>query len=252
MAADLNRSAIDRVHTHWAHFLGVPPEALVTPGTVVVPHAGLAGYRGVWFFVRGSSAVVSTPPDRVDHIARRVGDMGAEDLLSEDAVERIVGRHVGKVVGPSFHGWLAPEHVSPVRAGPTVHHVGAADRPEVDAFRSGCPPADWDHSGIRLKGGALWAAYEGARIVALGQLRSRAPGVVDPCFVTHPEHRGEGHALRVAAALVATGLAQDDLVLYQTLAANVPALAIAKRLGFGEYARLLAVRLTEPNAATPV
>jgi predicted GNAT family acetyltransferase len=65
--------------------------------------------------------------------------------------------------------------------------------------------------------------------------------------ITDPEARGRGHATRVVCALVERALAADRLVLYQTLLANAPAVAVARRLGFEAYATLLAVRL-DPDA----
>lgn len=82
---------------------------------------------------------------------------------------------------------------------------------------------------------------EGA-LAALGDWRVRAPGVGDPCLLTHPAHRGRGLAAIVLGGLCERALARDDLVLYQTLASNTPAVRAALRTGFHPEATHLSLR----------
>jgi hypothetical protein len=51
------------------------------------------------------------------------------------------------------------------------------------------------------------------------------------------------------SAATARGLAAGFLVLYQTLLANIPSVALATGLGYQLYATHLAVRLTPEGAA---
>ena len=44
----------ERHDLFWAEFFGIAAADLRTPGLSVVSHVGLAGFRGVWFFLRGS------------------------------------------------------------------------------------------------------------------------------------------------------------------------------------------------------
>jgi len=59
----------------------------------------------------------------------------------------------------------------------------------------------------------------------------------------HPAHRGRGYGRAVVSASMQHALDRGDLVVYQTLVANLPAVAIARALGCHDYARHLAVRL---------
>jgi predicted GNAT family acetyltransferase len=86
-------------------------------------------------------------------------------------------------------------------------------------------------------------------VVALAQLRAHPDGAVDPCVITHREHRGRGHALRLVSALAREALSAERLVLYQTLVSNAPAMSLAHRLGFDRYATLIAVRLASSRDA---
>jgi predicted GNAT family acetyltransferase len=69
--------------------------------------------------------------------------------------------------------------------------------------------------------------------------------VLNVGIVTHPAQRGRGYARAVVSAMTAFGLARGAVLRYQTLQANAPAVAIARALGYQEYARTLAVRLAQ-------
>ncbi len=234
--------ATERVDVHWSGFLGIPVSALQNPGVVITPHAALRGYRGVWFFVRGRSAVVSAPAEWVVPLQQKLGSAVAQDLLSLDSVVRVIGRAAGEVVGPSYQGWLSADRFRPV-ASDGVRRLPESDAEPVRVFQSSCPHEDWDHSGIDPAAARVWASFQESKIVALGQLRPLSDGVVDPCVITHPDHRRHGHGLRLMSAMAQAALSEGRLVLYQTLLANTPALSLAHQLGFSRYATLVAVRL---------
>ncbi len=238
-------SAAERIEAHWSEFLGVPASVLQHPGIVVTAHRQLSGYRGVWFFVRGHSAVVSAPPDWVARLEQSCGATVVEELLSPATATRLLGHATGEIVGPSFQGWLPPGRF---RAVPSDGVQRIADKEAVlPPFQSACPLKEWEHSGIDAQAAEVWASFQGEEAAALGQLRLRPGGVVDPCVITHPAHRGHGHALRLVSAMAQEALAERQLLLYQTLLSNRPAVSLALRLGFEQYATLLAVRLV-PDA----
>jgi predicted GNAT family acetyltransferase len=61
--------------------------------------------------------------------------------------------------------------------------------------------------------------------------------------VTLPAWRGRGAGLAVVSALTAHCLAHGAVLHYQTLRANLPSIAIARRLGYEDVATALAIRL---------
>lgn len=186
--------------------------------------------------------MVSAPPELVVQLERNLGNAVAQELLSPDLAVRVVGHAAGEVVGPSFQGWLPADRFRPVTAD-GVRRLPQSEAESVRLFQSSCPPEDWDHGGIDPTAADVWASFEENKIVALGQLRPHSDGAVDPCVITHPDHRGQGHALRLVSAMAQAALSQERLVLYQTLVSNIAALSIARRLGFAQYATLVAVRL---------
>jgi GNAT superfamily N-acetyltransferase len=240
------RAVSERVDAYWARFLGVAPDDLTRPGIVVTQHAALGIWQGVWCFTRGESCVISAPPAWV----ARLRD-GVETIDARDAARRAeiaLGAAAELRVGPSYQGWLPPENFTPLLSH-DVRRLALADDGALEGMREAATPVDWEHSGIASDRAPTWAALHGDAVVALGQLRSRGDGAVDPCVIAHPRSRGSGCGTRVVSAMVEHALSQGALVLYQTSFANVPALAIARRLGFEPYATLVAIRLR--SAASP-
>ena len=100
------------VDRHWSQFLGVSPKLLHEPGVTVVPHHGLAGWRGVWFFFRGASCIVSAPEDWTERLSS-LRTVTSQRSLTDDVLMSIFGEHLGKVVGPAYHGHVNPERFRP-------------------------------------------------------------------------------------------------------------------------------------------
>jgi RimJ/RimL family protein N-acetyltransferase len=61
--------------------------------------------------------------------------------------------------------------------------------------------------------------------------------------VTHPVRRGQGYGRAVVSFMTAYALDGGGIGHYQTLLANAPSVAIARSLGYQQYATALAVRL---------
>jgi predicted GNAT family acetyltransferase len=72
-----------------------------------------------------------------------------------------------------------------------------------------------------------------------------------PCILTHRAHRGRGWATATTSAVVGRALQEGKLLLYQTLETNMASISIARRLGFEQYARHVAVRLRAETPSNP-
>jgi len=234
-------SATDLPDAHWSRFLGVPQAALQEAGVLITAHAKLGSNRGVGFFVRENSAVVSAPSEWVGPLEHALALVAAHQLLSPEFVGRLLGGAAPRVIGPSYQGWLPPDRF--VRTpSDGVRRLDDTQLGLAEGVRASCSTEE-EHGGIELAGREVWAAFHGSRIVAPGQLRAQAIGAADPCVVTHTAYRANGYARRVMSTIVETALSAGPLVLYQTPLSNGPAVSLAHRLGFEQYATLLAVRL---------
>lgn len=230
-----------RATSWWAGFFGVSPEVFLGDETHFVPHAALGGWDGVWVFRRGEATVVSTPPACLARVTELLGDVPDERILDRALLGERLARPDPAVIGPAWWGRLDADGYRPVRDG-RVRVLGDADAAAIARFRDACG-AEWDTSSIDPAGMRLYGAFEGDEISAIAGWRARDRDAGDPCLLTTPARRGAGLGAAVASAACGEALAREELVLYQTLASNTRALALARRLGFVQDAAHVAVRM---------
>lgn len=241
---DAHTSAKPRVAAYWASFLGCAPEQLETPGTWVGPHvgAGLADYRGVYLLRRGESCVVSVPAPLLAMVTARLASLPAASSFDSSRLEHILGDAIERIVGPAWQGYLRADDFKPAEQ-PNVRQLTAADDPALRRLEAACGEQEWADSGIGGAEQVVIGVYSGDILVAAGMGESRAASLLHIGIITHPDYRGQGHGRAVVSAISAYGLAVGLVPRYQTLAANIPSVAIARALGFTHYATTLAVRL---------
>ena len=83
--------------------------------------------------------------------------------------------------------------------------------------------------------------------MAAGSWRRGESGFLSVGIITHPAHRGKGHAKKVVNALTQRGLTNGATMHYQTLEFNTPSVAIAQSLGYKRLGRTIAIRLSIEN-----
>jgi GNAT superfamily N-acetyltransferase len=234
----------ERHDRFWGEFFGINAADLRTPGMSIVHHAGLAGYRGVWFFLRGSRLIVSAPDAWLDRLRSGLaGEPAPPRLPSHTALVELFGTSLGRCIGPAFQGALDAGRLRVITSA-CVRALTSADFDVVREFRNACRADDWDDSALE-NAPAFRAGYlNDGHIVCMAGFRPRSATAGDPCVATLPDHRGRGYAKATVSHVLAAALADNHVVLYQTLEANAAAVGVALSLGYVRYANHIAVRLT--------
>jgi ribosomal protein S18 acetylase RimI-like enzyme len=231
-----------RIYGHWAGFFGLRPDAFLQPGVRVVPHAGLAGYQGAWIFWRGETTVISVPEACVAEVAARATSLIPGEPATADTAAFLFGSRAGRLVGPAYHGYAERADFRPDPS-PHVRSLTPADREPLLGLAAACDPIEWEHSTLGSDVENTFGYFAGRELLAACKTVMRGPRAADHGVITHPAHRGRGYGRAVVSASMQHALDRGDLVVYQTLVANLPAVAIARALGCHDYARHLAVRL---------
>jgi GNAT superfamily N-acetyltransferase len=240
----------ERDDRFWAEYLGITPSDWHQPGVSIRAHEGLKGYRGVWCFSRHGRTVVSAPAGWVPYLEVQLRDVPQERLMEESFLRGLFADDLDCILGPAFQGCLSPERFRPVHS-PDVRFLAAEESATIEVFRGECGQEAWDDSGLDEGKHDLAARLEGDRIVAMAGYRAWTEDAGDPCILTHPAYRGRGWGTAATSAVVERALQGGKLLLYQTLEANVAAVRIARRLGYDQYARYMAVRLKVPTPSNP-
>jgi GNAT superfamily N-acetyltransferase len=225
----------------WATFLGVEPSDWGLPGVSIRAHVGLIGYRGLWCFRRREQVVVSAPEGWVPHLRARLSDGEADRLFDESYLANLLDDDFQCLIGPAFQGCLEPAAFRHVSAR-EVRALGREDGAAYEQLRAECGPEAVDDSGL-LKSTEHVGYFHGSTLLAVAGYRPWTDVAGDPCILTHTDFHGHGYGTAVASAVVQGALNAGKLLLYQTLEANVGAVHIARKLGYEQYARHVAVRL---------
>jgi predicted GNAT family acetyltransferase len=170
--------------------------------------------------------------------------------IEESFTRAIFGHAFDRHIGPAFQGCLDPDEFRLVESF-EVRPPTADDSDAVDAFASECREAGWDQSGLAEATLYKSAFFEGRRVVAMAAYRAWNDAAGDPCVLTHPAYRRRGCGVAVVSATMACALAEQKLLLYQTLESNTAAIKIARQLRYKQYAKHVAVRLLEEAPSNP-
>lgn len=116
----------------------------------------------------------------------------------------------------------------------SVRALTEADRAAFDAFEAGVSEEDLDGASVELDHWMVFGAFEGDTLVAVGSSYPFDDGVAlaDMGVVTHPEHRGKGHARSVIYALSRGALAVDHEPQYRCQTDNTASVKLAQGSGF--------------------
>jgi GNAT superfamily N-acetyltransferase len=234
------------VDAFWADFLGAEAGKFATDGFSVVAHHRLGDYHGVWFFLRGGRCVVSAPPAWTDRLRSALWDVPVGRIGEAAIFDALFGRDLEQVIGPTYQGFLSASRFRPV-ASEIVRAVdwkgSSIDQSAVEALLAACTSEDGDAAALDIE--RLWShgSFEGDRLVAMAQFRSWSDRAGDPCVLTHPDFRGQGHGAAVVSRVAEAGFGAGILPIYQTLRSNTGAVAIARKLGYEDYASNWAIRL---------
>jgi len=232
----------------WATFLGAEPSDWNLPGVSVHAHVGLSGYTGLWCFRRRDRVVVSAPPGWVSHLRARLDDGYANSLLDAAFLADLLAGQLKRLIGPAFQGCLEPAAFRHVSA-KEVRPLRPEDKDALQELRAQCGPEAVDTSGIQRSTEHV-GYFQGSSLLAVAGYRSWTESAGDPCILTHPDFYGRGYGAAVTSAVVQRALNSGKLLLYQTLEANVGAVGIARKLGYEQYARHIAVRLRNDAPGT--
>ncbi len=237
--------SLGRIDAYWASYFGCRPEELLSPGTRVLPHAALMGYPGVLAFRRGAACVVSVPealPKRaVEEIRRRSPD----EIFAPDFLAGVFRDDLDTVTGPAWLGVADRTGFRPAPH-PSVELIDPGRHtPALRRLAEACGELAWRQSKVVLDRAPLFGFFSGEEVMAASayQMLGEVLGYIG--VVSHPGHRGKGYGRAVVTASMEHALGKGLIAQWRTLRSNAPAIALAAKMGFQEYATTLDVRLIE-------
>lgn len=235
---------VARLDAYWAARLGCASDDLGGARIVVVPHGtALADYRGAFALLRGAACIVSVPAPEVAEATEALRACVPADVYGHDALAHAFAPRVAAIIGPAWLGYTNTANVHPADLTGT-RRLTKHDMAALHTLELACDQTEWEHSSIESAHDTLFGCFQGEELVAAGTCSRREGAIRDVGIVTHPARRGRGFGRAVVAAMTVFGVADGCIMQYRTLQANTPSLRIARSLGYHDYARTIAVRLT--------
>jgi len=236
-----------RIDATWATFFGLSPRAFLLPGIQVVAHHELADYRGVWLFRHHASLCMAVPRDLVEGIRAVIGGYTVETLSAEASIRALFGPRIERIIAPVYQGYIERSHFRPATHR-GVRALGAPDQFALRQLADACEVEAWEHAGIAVDEPYAFGCFVDGQLAAVARYRPGWGETAHIGVVTHPASRGCRYGTAVASVATAQALEAGFIVLYQTLFANTPSVALATGLGYQAYASQLAIRLIPDNA----
>ncbi|MBN2581986.1 MAG: GNAT family N-acetyltransferase [Planctomycetes bacterium] len=229
-----------RVAEYWAGVFGIEPDEFTAPGTRVVPNGGkVAGRKASWIFRHDRTCLISAPPQLVADVRTRAARLDPDVMQTTEGIATLFGGRADRTVGPAYQGHIAPDAFRPCDS-PQVRMLMPADRAALVSLTA---LSEWNESGLAGDNPSLCGYFADGQLACVAGLIRWAPNVVNVGVITAPQHRRRGYARAAVSAAVQAAIARGDLVLYQTLAVNLAAVALAESLGCRKYAQHVFVSL---------
>ena len=238
----LTNPTIETVDQYWSSFLGCDREVLYKTQILVIPHADLTDYDGLFLFVRDELFLVSVPQNLLDSFHTQAAGWSRADALEEGWLRSHISLPIELVVGPAFVGYTDDGAFRPANHEDT-RFLAPQDMTALADLKEACSALEWKHGGSQLGEQPVVGAFNRQCLVAAAGYKVWGGVIAHISVITHPQYRGQGYGKAVVSRVTADALSRGLVPQYQTLEANMPSMAIGQALGFERYATTVAVRL---------
>lgn len=232
----------ERVDAFWSSTLGIDAADLHMPGVRVrINPPERNNWRGVYILTFEKAACVFAPEDLLEQVSAATAELDAEAVMEQASWTSILGDQIHLMFGPVVH------HYRDDRTGldelAEGRRINPRDADAITDLRGAVSWQEWASAGFTAQPAVMFGIFEDERLLAASNLTSGPDAATDVGIVLHPDARGKGYALPVAAAAARQALQLHGVARFRALESSPPTMAIAAKLGFTEYGRNLAVYL---------
>ncbi len=233
----------ERVDAFWSTTLGTSVANLHAPGVRVSPNRlHRESWRGIYVF--GFEGVtVNVPIDMLESVGAAVLGHDPESLLEPKTWPEILGDQPRSAWGPVKHYYRDRlDGLDQIAAG---RRLNPRDAEAIAALRSALPFTEWGITGFTAQTAMLFGIFEGHKLVAAANLTPGPDAATDVGFVIHPDARGRGYGVQIAALAARQAILMHGVARYRAMTSSPSTMAIADKLDFEEYGRNVVIYLND-------
>jgi ribosomal protein S18 acetylase RimI-like enzyme len=245
----LDSTFLASVDSYWAQFLGCPQAMLRKEKTQLLPHAELRDYAGCYTIEFGAAPIVSLPANEVESYRDLIARWQPGVVRTPAVAQAAFHERIASIIGPAFIGYTDTMLFKQPACG-DARLLTNADGKAAKKLRSCCPAEEWDHGGSTFRPSEMVGVMRGQQLVAVASYKVWGERIAHISIIGHPAFRGRGYATNAVGKLTRIVLERKLVPQYRTLEANQPSMAIARRLGFVQYATSMAIRFRPSSAKT--
>jgi GNAT superfamily N-acetyltransferase len=249
----LSDSAKEAVDIFWAAETGCRPEDFDTEAVAVTERPSDDGSEYAQLFRRKRRLQITCSASIVDIVRNATYGQAQDAIFNVTFVAQALTGRIDRVLGPTYLGYL--DSLDSGRDDPNVRLLSRDDRDArllsrddrdalSDLFGS-VTAQDWEYSGLKPDQ-PIAGYFIGAELVSAAGYEVWGGRIAHICALTRGDARGAGYGRACVRGIAAHAIEQGLIAQYQTLYENAPSLAIARALGFEDYAARIYVRSTAP------
>ena len=152
------------------------------------------------------------------------------------------------MIGPAFIGYTDTKLFKQLASNEAQQLVNA-DRKAVEILRNSCPVEEWDDGGSEFRPDKMVEVLVDQQLAAVASYDFWGEHIAHISIISRPTFRGRGYGVTAVSELTRVALERHLVPQYRTLEENRPSMAIARRLGFVQYATSMAIRFLADSSA---
>lgn len=239
----ISADTLKKVDAYWASYFGCSLDDLNGSATRVFTHAALGGYDGALAFRHGEACLISVPASSPEIERQKLRAAKPAQAFDAQFLAKVFVINPDKITGPA---WVGVADRSSFKSTPSqARLLTAADEAAMRELAEGCGETAWKQSKIAVDRQTNFGLFVGPKLVAASGYLNMGGLLAYIGVITHPDHRGKGHAKSVVTASMTHALEKNLYPMWRTLEAHETAVQLAGAMGFQKYASTLDIQLTE-------
>jgi GNAT superfamily N-acetyltransferase len=241
----LSDGAKEAVDNFWAADTGCRPEDFNIDAVDVVVVPPREGREYAQFFRRKRRLQITCSASIVDIVRNATHDQAQDAIFDVAFVARALTGRIDRVLGPTYLGYL--DALDSDGQDPNVRLLSRNDMDALNDLRESVTAQDLEYSGLDPDQLIVIAGYfiDGALVSAAGY-KLWGGQIAHIAVLTRKEARGAGCGRACVRGIAAHAIERGLIAQYQALYENTRSLAIARALGFEDYAARIYVRAIAP------
>src|SRR5262252_8643536 len=230
----ISADTLKKVDAYWVSYFGCSPGDLNGSATKVFSHAALKGIDMALAFRHGNSLIVSVPESSPEIERSKLRAAKPAQAFDAQFLAKVFVINSDKVTGPAWVG--VADRTSFKATKSAARLLTAADEAAMRDLAEGCGETAWKQSKIAVDRQTNFGLFVGPKLVAASGYLNLDGVLAYIGVITHPDHRGKGHAKSVVSASMTHAIEHNLLPMWRTLDAHETAVQLAGAMGFQKYA----------------